>query len=76
MKDKIPMEALEITLATLREMPEIHYKSCYEDSSGRPEYNCSCPLKKVEGAIIKRLREELEDMPVELRNALKAEEER
>lgn len=43
---KIPKEAQEITLAVLRN-PELHYKSCYEDSSGRPIFNCCCPLDGV-----------------------------
>lgn len=42
---KISEEAREITLAVLS-MPELHYKSCYEDASGRPiELECNCPMK-------------------------------
>lgn len=40
---KLPKEAKQITLAVLR-MPELHWKSCYEDASGRPEFDCTCPL--------------------------------
>ena len=42
----IPKEARQITLAVLRD-PDLHYRSCWEDISGRPKYNCSCPLKDV-----------------------------
>jgi hypothetical protein len=42
---KIPKEAKEITLAVLKH-PELHYKACCEDMTGRPqELDCICPLQ-------------------------------
>ena len=53
---KIPKEAKEITLAVLR-IPELHYKGCYLDMTGRPqELDCICELaetlKKIESAEV------------------------
>jgi hypothetical protein len=47
----IPKEAKDLTLAVLRD-PDLHYRSCWEDISGRPEYDCKCPLKDVIDKII------------------------
>jgi hypothetical protein len=44
---KIPKEAKQITLAVLS-MPELHYKGCYEDITGRPQdLDCVCPLADI-----------------------------
>ena len=41
---RIPKEAKEITLAVLKH-PELHWKNCYRDMTGRPqELDCICPL--------------------------------
>ena len=49
---RIPKEAREITLSVLA-LPELHYKACFEDISGRPsELNCSCPLKRYIEKIV------------------------
>ncbi len=42
----IPKEAKDITLAVLRD-PRLHWKSCSEDMTGRPEFNCICPIKDI-----------------------------
>ena len=43
---KLPKEAKDITIAVLKH-PKLHWKSCYEDVSGRPqELICKCPLNK------------------------------
>ena len=44
MEELIPREAKIITLAVLSQ-PEIHFRACREDISGRPqELQCVCPL--------------------------------
>lgn len=44
---KLSKEAIKITLSLL-ESPELHYKSCFEDISGRPcELTCNCPLLTI-----------------------------
>jgi hypothetical protein len=48
---KIPKEAKEITLAVLKH-PELHWKSCWEDVSARPEFNCQCPLNDLINEIL------------------------
>ncbi len=50
----IPKECKEITLAVLRD-PRLHWKSCYEDIAGRPDFNCICPIKKI--------MDEIQDLP-------------
>lgn len=52
MKDqKIPIEAINITLATLR-YSTFHYKTCFEDSSVRPTFDCICPTKDIINKLI------------------------
>lgn len=51
--NKIPKEAKELTLTVLAH-PELHYKACYEDDSGRPiDLDCICPLKEIMDKIRK-----------------------
>lgn len=50
-------EVKEITLAVLA-IPQLHYRSCYEDVSGRPvKLDCRCPIKKIV-EMIHKLKEE------------------
>ena len=44
---KRTVDELRIIISVLQSVPELHYKSCFEDISGRPEFNCVCPTKKI-----------------------------
>ena len=44
---KTPNEAIDITISVLRTVPNIHYKACYEDITGRPTFDCVCPIKDI-----------------------------
>ena len=52
--EHIDKKAIELTIAVLR-TPDLHYKSCFTDISGRPDSDepCSCPIKD----IVEQLRE-------------------
>ncbi|KKN11379.1 hypothetical protein LCGC14_1027190 [marine sediment metagenome] len=55
-KSKAQRESILITLVVLHRT-RFHYKACFEDSSGRPEYNCVCPLKDTIDKLQKEWRE-------------------
>lgn len=52
--DKMAKIVIDVKVAVLNEIPELHYKVCFEDISGRPEFNCVCPIKD----IVKKLRDD------------------
>jgi hypothetical protein len=49
----IPKEAIEITILTLQSASQLHYKSCFEDITGRPDFNCNCTVKEIVDKLIK-----------------------
>ncbi len=51
--DKMIKMVTDIKVAVLNEIPELHYKACFEDVSDRPDFNCVCPIKN----IVKKLRD-------------------
>ena len=50
---KIPNEAIDITIKVLEIIPELHYKACFEDISGRPDFDCVCPIKNIIEKLLK-----------------------
>ena len=48
-------EELQLIIAVLQSVPELHYRSCFEDMAGRPEFNCNCPTKKITDKYIDKL---------------------
>ncbi len=49
---KIPKQVIDLTLAVLME-PSLHWKACFEDMGGRPDFNCVCPIKDIVDKILK-----------------------
>ncbi len=46
--EHIDKKVIELTIAVLR-TPDLHYKSCFTDISGRPnpDERCRCPIKGI-----------------------------
>ena len=57
--DKTIKMVTDIQVAVLNGIPELHYKACFEDISGRPEFNCVCPIKNIVKKIIDKGKEKL-----------------
>ena len=57
MKEKlseISTEALVLTASVLNS-PELHYRACFEDLSGRPDFDCDCDILTIQKKIKKEL---------------------
>ena len=50
---KMPSEAIDITINVLNGVASLHYKSCLEDVSCRPDFNCQCPIKSIVEKLLK-----------------------
>ncbi len=55
--DKTIKMITDIQVAVLNGIPELHYKSCFEDISSRPEFNCICPIKDIVKKLINKEKE-------------------